>query len=190
MPTDGNPATVKAAMRAQARRERSRFAADHRGVSPLLPPSEWLRRVPPGAAIASYRPMGGEIDPVAIETQLASAGHPVAFPRVTQADAPLRFHHAPSPADWEAGPHAILQPMANTAPVSPALILVPLLAFTRSGARLGQGGGYYDRTFAARSDAIRIGFAYAGQQVERLALQDHDIRLHGVLTETGYTAFA
>ena len=56
-----------------------------------------------------------------------------------------------------------------------------------TGARLGQGGGYYDRTFAARPDAIRIGFAYAGQRVERLALEPHDIRLHGVLTEVGYT---
>jgi 5-formyltetrahydrofolate cyclo-ligase len=37
-------------------------------------------------------------------------------------------------------------------------------------------------------DAVRVGFAYAGQQVERLALEPHDMRLHGVLTETGYRA--
>ena len=73
--------------------------------------------------------------------------------------------------------------------VMPDLILTPLLAFDDQGGRLGQGGGYYDRTFAALPDAIRIGFAYAGQRVERLALEPHDIRLHGVLTETGYTAF-
>ncbi|RYG15926.1 MAG: 5-formyltetrahydrofolate cyclo-ligase, partial [Caulobacteraceae bacterium] len=52
---------------------------------------------------------------------------------------------------------------------------------------LGQGGGYYDRTFAARPDALRIGFAYVGQKVERLKLEPHDVRLHGVLTEAGYT---
>ena len=40
-----------------------------------------------------------------------------------------------------------------------------------------------------QSAASRIGFAYAGQRGERLALEPHDIRLHGVLTETGYTAF-
>jgi 5-formyltetrahydrofolate cyclo-ligase len=63
-----------------------------------------------------------------------------------------------------------------------------LLGFDPRGGRLGQGGGYYDRTFAALPDAVRIGFAYAGQQVEDLSLEAHDIRLHGVLTEVGYTA--
>ena len=73
--------------------------------------------------------------------------------------------------------------------VDPDLILTPLLAFDRFGGRLGQGGGYYDRTFAERPDALRIGFAYAGQGVERLTLEDHDVRLHGVLTEAGYQEF-
>jgi 5-formyltetrahydrofolate cyclo-ligase len=72
--------------------------------------------------------------------------------------------------------------------VEPDLILTPLLAFDGFGGRLGQGGGYYDRTFAARPDVVRIGFAYAGQAVERLALEDHDVPLHGVLTEAGYRA--
>ena len=63
-----------------------------------------------------------------------------------------------------------------------------LLAFASDGARLGQGGGYYDRTFAALPEAHRIGFAYAGQELENLALEPHDIRLHGVLTERGYRA--
>jgi 5-formyltetrahydrofolate cyclo-ligase len=74
--------------------------------------------------------------------------------------------------------------------VTPDLIVTPLLAFDRRGGRLGQGGGYYDRTFAALPEAVRIGFAYAGQQVDRLPIEAHDIRLHGVLTETGYRAFA
>ena len=42
---------------------------------------------------------------------------------------------------------------------------------------------------AERPDALRIGFAYAGQGVERLTLEDHDVRLHGVLTEAGYQEF-
>ena len=65
----------------------------------------------------------------------------------------------------------------------------PLLAFDDSGGRLGQGGGFYDRTFAARPNVTRIGLAYAGQAAERLPMQRHDMALDGVLTETGYTAF-
>ncbi|WGM46978.1 5-formyltetrahydrofolate cyclo-ligase [Brevundimonas sp. NIBR10] len=71
--------------------------------------------------------------------------------------------------------------------VDPDLIVTPLLAFDDFGGRLGQGGGYYDRTFAARRDAIRIGFAFGGQRVARLPMDEHDVRLHGVLTEVGYT---
>ena len=74
------------------------------------------------------------------------------------------------------------------AAVTPDLINTPLLAFDAAGGRLGQGGGYYDRTFAALPAAVRVGFAYAGQALENLPVEAHDIRLHGVLTERGYRA--
>jgi len=79
-------------------------------------------------------------------------------------------------------------PLSLAETVVPELILTPLLAFDARGGRLGQGGGYYDRTFTAVPDAIRIGFAYAGQEIDDLPVEGHDIRLHGVLTEVGYTA--
>ena len=72
--------------------------------------------------------------------------------------------------------------------VRPDLLVTPLLAFDAFGGRLGQGGGYYDRTFAERPDTTRIGFGYAGQAVDRLALEPHDMRLNGVLTEEGWRA--
>ena len=75
-------------------------------------------------------------------------------------------------------------PLSET--VDPGLILCPLLAFDDQGGRLGQGGGYYDRTFAARPEITRIGLAYAGQAVEPLPMERHDMALDGVLTETGY----
>ncbi len=73
--------------------------------------------------------------------------------------------------------------------VDPDLVITPLLAFDDFGGRLGQGGGYYDRTFAVRPTAIRIGLAFAGQRVDRLPVEAHDIRLHGVLTEAGYRPY-
>ncbi len=73
--------------------------------------------------------------------------------------------------------------------VTPDLILTPLLAFDGAGGRLGQGGGYYDRTFAALPEAIRIGLAFAGQEIAAVPMASHDQRLDGVLTESGYRAF-
>ncbi len=140
--------------------------------------------------VALYRAMGSELDTDALALALERDGRRLCLPVVLERNAPMIFRA------WSPGEPLELDSAGCPAPlplaevVDPDLVITPLLAFDAFGGRLGQGGGYYDRTFAARSDAIRIGFAYAGQQVERLALQDHDIRLHGVLTETGYTAFA
>ena len=76
---------------------------------------------------------------------------------------------------------------------APDLIFLPLLGFDRSGGRLGQGGGYYDRTLAALRSAgppVRaIGLAYAGQEAPRLPTDALDQRLDGVLTENAYLDF-
>jgi 5-formyltetrahydrofolate cyclo-ligase len=71
----------------------------------------------------------------------------------------------------------------------PDLIIAPLIAFDRQGYRLGQGGGYYDRTLEALRKTGRvfvIGLAYSGQEVDRAPRDDHDQPLDAILTETGY----
>jgi len=76
--------------------------------------------------------------------------------------------------------------------VRPDLVFVPLLAFDDCGGRLGQGGGFYDRTLAhlrAEGQVTAIGLAYAGQKCERLPMAGHDQPLDGVLTEDGLTWF-
>ena len=50
--------------------------------------------------------------------------------------------------------------------------------------RLGQGGGYYDRSFARHETALRIGLAWSVQQVEHVPVDPWDLPLHAVLTET------
>jgi 5-formyltetrahydrofolate cyclo-ligase len=70
--------------------------------------------------------------------------------------------------------------------VTPDLVVTPLLAFDALGGRLGQGGGYYDRTLAelrARGQVFVLGLAWAGQEVERLPAETHDQPLDAVLTE-------
>jgi 5-formyltetrahydrofolate cyclo-ligase len=64
------------------------------------------------------------------------------------------------------------------------LILVPGLAFTREGWRLGRGGGYYDRLLPLlRPDAIALGVCFAEQIVERLPVEGHDMRMDGVIAD-------
>ena len=69
------------------------------------------------------------------------------------------------------------------------LILVPGLAFTRAGARLGRGGGFYDRLLARLPPGtVRLGVCFAFQLVPALPLEPHDERLHGVVTDAGLAA--
>lgn len=177
----------KAAFRAGMRAIRKRLsgaepsaaerAADHAGA------------LPPGALVALYHAVGSELGAEPLARALIASGRRLCLPVVLQVDAPMVFR-AWAPGDpLELDAAGVPAPLPLAEPLDPDLIVTPLLAFDGSGGRLGQGGGYYDRTFSARPDAIRIGLAYAGQAVERLALEPHDIRLHGVLTETGYTAF-
>ena len=67
------------------------------------------------------------------------------------------------------------------------LVLTPLVAFDDCGHRLGQGGGFYDRTFAFRHNQaappLLIGIAYAFQQRPRLEPQPWDLKVDLVVTE-------
>ena len=65
----------------------------------------------------------------------------------------------------------------------PAIWLVPGLAFSEDGARLGRGGGYYDRLLKG-ADGVKIGLLYECQLAAEIPALDYDIRMDFLLTET------
>ena len=169
------------------RAERKRLAGLDPAASSRL--VDHVDELPSAEIVAVYRAIGSEIDTDALALALTAAGRALCLPVVIALDAPMIFRRW-SPGDpLEPDAAGVPAPFPLAETVVPDLILTPLLAFDDQGGRLGQGGGYYDRTFAARPDALRIGFAYVGQKVERLELEAHDIRLHGILTEAGYAGF-
>ncbi|MDZ4405612.1 5-formyltetrahydrofolate cyclo-ligase [Prosthecobacter sp.] len=69
------------------------------------------------------------------------------------------------------------------------IILVPGLAFTRDGLRLGRGGGYYDRLLANPAcRAQRIAIAFDLQIVDSIPVEPHDQRVHQIITESSLIA--
>lgn len=178
---------TKSELRAQMRGLRKRLAA----ADPLAGErvADHAGDLPEGACVALYRAMGSEMDPQPLARALLAAGRILCLPVVVERDAAMIFRawSPGEPLEMDAAGCPAPLPLAEV--VAPDLIVTPLLAFDGSGGRLGQGGGYYDRTFAAFPDIARIGLAYAGQAVERLEAEAHDMRLHGVLTEAGYRPF-
>jgi len=182
-----SPMTDKSELRAAMRATRKRLSGLDAGAAERA--AEQAVALPPGRVVAVYRAIGSELDVEALSQALIRAGREICLPVVILRDTPMSFRRWSPGEPLEPDEAGVPAPLLLAETVEPDLILSPLLAFDAMGARLGQGGGYYDRTFAARPDVIRIGFAYAGQEVAHLPVEPHDIRLHGVLTETGYRPF-
>jgi len=139
--------------------------------------------------VGGYRAQGAELDPWPLMAAFAKAGARLALPVALDADAPLVFRsHAPGdPLTPDA--FGILSPTSEAEMVEPDQVIAPLLAFDRSGHRMGQGGGHYDRTLEAlraRRPVFVLGLAYAGQEIAHVPAEPHDQRLDAILTEKAY----
>lgn len=142
--------------------------------------------------VAGTLPMRSELDPRPLMRRLEAMGARLALPRTPRRGEPLTFHRWDSATSLVGGRFGVTEPAADTPVVTPDVVLVPLLAFDRSGARLGYGGGFYDLTLAAlrRAGPVRaVGLAYAAQEVERVPVEPHDVRLDAIVTEQGWLRF-
>ena len=71
--------------------------------------------------------------------------------------------------------------------VVPDVVLVPCVGYTRSGWRLGYGGGYFDRWLAAHPHATAVGVAWSVGEIAEagFAAEPHDVALTLVVNEAG-----
>lgn len=128
--------------------------------------------------VAAYRPIRAEIDPLPLALAVAGA-NAIALP-VT--DGKTMSFRAWRPGEPLAkGAFEIEEPQGPAA--APDLLLVPMLAFTRRGDRLGYGAGHYDRYLARHPETRAVGVAFAGQEVDALPVEPHDKSLFAIATE-------
>jgi 5-formyltetrahydrofolate cyclo-ligase len=119
--------------------------------------------------------------------------HVTALPSVGTAGRILAF--ATIPGEPETAPFvawcldrsmSVAVPEDRVDPDWPDVVIVPGLAFTAAGDRLGQGGGWYDRFLATvRSDCVSIGVCFDGQLLDTLPVEVHDVAVDHVVTERG-----
>jgi len=136
----------------------------------------------PAQKIAAVWPLAEEVDLRPLCHALFEAGRQVLLPETTPKGSPLIFRRWTPASSMIAGRFGTSHPEGEID--VPDLVLVPFLAFDRSGYRLGYGGGYYDRTLAALN-VPAIGFGFAGQQIDAVPTGPYDIPLKTIVTECG-----
>ena len=140
---------------------------------------------PPGSPVSGFWPMRGEIDIRPLLAALLERGHAVLLPVTPPRGHPLRFRRWHLDTVMEAGRFGTLGPGPDAPEGVPHTLYVPLVAFDRTGRRLGYGGGYYDRTLAALPGAVAVGCAFAAQELDAVPADAYDVRLSAVATEHG-----
>ena len=184
-----SPADAKAVLRVQLRAARREAAANAPSAAEIAATAFPTARLHDFKIVAGYRAHGSEIDPWPLMRRFAEAGARLALPAAVRLDGRLAFR-AYAPGDALAPDAAgMAAPLEAATLLAPDLVIVPLLGFDAGGGRLGQGGGYYDRTLAglrAGGQVFAIGLAYAAQTVARVPAEPHDQRLDAILTENGY----
>lgn len=117
----------------------------------------------------------------------------IAVPAVAAAETVLAFTSLPGEPEtrslfvWCAATGRLAAvPEADVEPAWPDVVVVPGLAFTAAGERLGQGGGWYDRFLSdVRADCTSIGVCFAEQIVDTLPIEAHDVVMDHVVTDRG-----
>jgi len=188
MPSE-HAATDRRALRARLHQVRDRFAAESGDSAPAAALaghlSEVLNELQP-ERLGLYWPLRSEFN-----AALACLGDrnlqsiDLALPYTMKSPRAMHFH------GWDRSPPALRDecgiPSVQGLPVVPDVVLVPCLGYTRSGFRLGYGGGYYDRWLALHPHVTALGVAWSACEIDEaeLAPQAHDLPMMLIVTEQG-----
>ncbi len=153
-----------------------------------------LRQLRRGKKIALYVPVGSEFPAWPLIFLALRRACLVYLPVVPKSGRKLSFVRLDHNSVWQQGQFNIPIPSHSEYcnPRDLDAVLVPLLGFDSSLARLGQGGGFYDTTFAFRRKRTSwkkpclIGLAFECQRVTELPCEPWDLRLDGLATELAY----
>lgn len=131
-------------------------------------------------AVGAYMPRPDEVDVRPLFQSLKKTFYIPAFDEASGG-----YRMARLTTELKKGRFGILEPAA---PVFAAedeldLIIVPGVAFDRTGHRIGRGGGFYDRLLP-QYHAVRAGICFGFQCLDTAPAQEHDIRMDWVVTET------
>lgn len=138
-----------------------------------------------GRTIAAYWPIRGEVNLHAWMAAVSTRGGRICLPVVVEKNQPVEFHRWTPGSAMTKGFWNIPVPAEPEAAV-PDVVIVPLLGVDERGYRLGNGGGYYDRTLARLGgDKLIIGVGQAFARMKTIFPMPWDIPMHMVVLGDG-----
>ncbi len=144
--------------------------------------------------LAAFHRFRGEPDLMPALEALHHAGRRVFLPVVREKR--MRFRHWSPASRMENNRFGIPEPVMGVEcpPERLELVLMPLVAFSAAGTRLGMGAGFYDRAFSFALDdpgsgPILVGAAYSLQEIDILPADPWDVPMDAVITDRGLRVF-
>jgi len=137
-----------------------------------------------------YLNAGSEAITEGIIEKAVSDGKTVAVPVITDAAAKtMVFVKILSTNNFVKNRHGILEPEYDAADEvkcgANSLIVAPGVCFTKTGGRIGFGGGYYDRYLTKNSYLCAAGLCFGAQLADSLPQEEHDVSMDYLITENG-----
>lgn len=144
------------------------------------------------SAIGAYYSIGSEVPTAGIIREILKDGKRLYMPRVTSG---MGMEFCAVRSESELGPGSvrseIMEPVGRVdaaAADEMDAIVVPAVAASRDGHRLGYGLGYYDRFLArCRKDAFKVAPVLEKQVVKGVPAGPHDVRMDAIVTESSTT---
>jgi 5-formyltetrahydrofolate cyclo-ligase len=167
----------KDAMAPEDRQEKSRKLCHH--LMTLIRDNE---------TVMAYTSKEKEVNTVPLITALLERKNPVIVPIIVKEDVSLRLSYLRDLATLVPSTFGVPEPIGSEIPARGEdvdTIILPMLGFDRTGARIGYGAGYYDRFLEKYPSLHKIGIAFACQEIESLPLDTTDVRMDHIVTEDG-----
>ena len=114
--------------------------------------------------VGSYLPFRNEFPTKLLNDELNKLNFNLSLPCINKNDSSMTFRNYTSDSSLVSNSYGILEPSQNAEEVVPSIIIIPLVAFSLAGYRLGYGGGYYDRYIEknlGNKNLITIGLGFS-----------------------------
>jgi len=185
--TDASPYKDKKLLRDHARTLRASLSMAEIEEKSGLICSRLLEVLDGTDPIMVYASKPLEVNTKVLIRNLISRGKIVVVPLIEKETKTLRLSYLEDPDVLQESTFHVPEPVGHELPalaLDVKAAIIPLLAFDKKGNRLGYGAGYYDRFLSSYPHLIRIGIAFACQEVEEIPADVTDASLDIIITDT------